>query len=266
MKMTYPHNKKLSNSKKILGGVIIALLLLMTFFKEKVSHVISVPVMTLGQVTISAGGDLGTWWKNTLAYFKEKKSLEAENNEIKEKLNELESRKLFCLNTEKENEELRTSLFRANAKKKEYIIAAILKRPPEIPYDTAILDAGADNGVVVGMTVTAYGETLIGHIAEVFKNSSKVKLISFPQEETSVILGGSNTAISAKGKGGENLEISLPREITVNNGELITTPGINGLVVGVVEKIESDPSNPFQKIIFRLPTNIRQLKNVMIEK
>jgi rod shape-determining protein MreC len=260
------HNKKIGNNKKILGGVIIALLLLMAFFKEQVNHIISVPVLTIGQVSISASDDATNWWSNSLAYFKKKSSIEKENNQLKERINELESKNLFYQNTEKENDDLRTSLFRATAKNKEYIFAAILKRPPEVPYDTAILDSGSEDGVSVGMVVTAYGETLIGHVAEVFSTTSKVRLISFPQEETSVILSGSNTAISAKGRGGENLEISLPREIVVNTGDLITTPGLGGLVVGTVEKIESDPSKPFQKIIFRLPTNIRQLRSVMIEK
>jgi len=264
--MISPHNKKIGNNRKIFGGVVIALLLLMTFFKDKVSHMVSTPIMTIGQVSISAGGDLTNWWNNSLSYFKRKDSLEKENDQLKEKINELESKNLFYQSTEKENEDLKASLFRADAKNKEYIVAAILKRQPEVPYDMAILDAGSESGVSIGMVVTAYGETLIGHIAEVFSTTSKVKLISFPQEETSVILGGSNTAISAKGKGGENLEISLPREVVVSLGELITTPGLNGLVVGVVEKIDSDPSNPFQKVVFRLPTNIRQLRNVMIEK
>lgn len=259
-------NKNTNNNKKIIGGVIIALLLILAFFKDKVGHTVSTPVIATSQYFLSANQNIGNWFKNTAAYFKQKRALEQENSSLKEKITELEARSLSCRSTEQENNQLREMSFRVAEKNKKYIAAAILKRPPEIPYDTLVLDTGSDEGVTAGMVVTTYGEVLVGHVVEVFGSTSKVKLISFPTEETGVILGFQNIAISAKGRGGENLEINLPRDIVVNVGDLITTPGLNNLAVGAVEKIETSDSSPFQKIMFRLPINIQQLGYVMIEK
>lgn len=260
------HTKNPKNKKKIIWGVIIALLFVVAFFKDRIGHTIAIPVISMSQSFLSTNQSLDGWIDGRVAYFKQKRSLDEENRRLRGKLAELEAKDQTHKNIEAENNELREALSRTSGNNKRYIVAAVLKRPPEIPYDSAIIDAGEAEGVKIGMMVTSYGQVLIGHIAEVFENTSKVKFISFPGDETNVILGGSGIATSAKGKGGENLEISLPREMAINTGEAITTPGLGGLIVGAVEKIDSDPSNPFQKILFRLPANIQQLKYVMIEK
>ncbi len=265
--MKFLPNKKLNNNKKkITGGVIIALLLIMAFFKENVGHVVSTPIMAASSYLLSSNEDVGNWFKRNAAYLEQKKSLEEENGRLKATLTELESRSLLCRSLEQENNQLREAASHVTNKNKKFITAAIVKRPPAIPYDTLILDAGSESGITTGMTVTIYGEALLGQIVEVFPGVSKVKLISFPANETSVILGNQNISASAVGRGGENLEIDLPKDIQTNIGDLITTPGLDGLVVGSVDKIETNDSSPFQKIIFRLPINIQQLGLVMIEK
>lgn len=149
---------------------------------------------------------------------------------------------------------------------------SIISRPPQSPYDILIIDAGSDNGVRAGMPVTAYGNVLLGYVAEVFPTISKVKLISFSNEETSVLIEsagtGTSTAVSAiaVGRGGENLEIKLPSSIAINSGDQVKTMGNLPFIVGTIEKVEISLSDPFQKLLFRLPVNIQELKYVMIEK
>ncbi len=149
---------------------------------------------------------------------------------------------------------------------------SIISRPPQSPYDILIIDAGSDNEVKAGMLVTAYGNVLLGYVAEVFPSTSKVKLISFSNEETNVMIEsagtGTSTAVSAIaiGRGGENLEIKLPSSIAINSGDQVKTMGTLSFVVGTIEKVEISLSDPFQKLLFRLPVNIQELKYVMIEK
>jgi cell shape-determining protein MreC len=148
----------------------------------------------------------------------------------------------------------------------------IISRPPQSPYDILIIDAGSDNEVKAGMLVTAYGNVLLGYVAEVFPSTSKVKLISFSNEETNVLIEsagtGTSTAISAiaVGRGGENLEIKLPSSIAINSGDQVKTMGNFPFIAGTIEKVEISLSDPFQKLFFRLPVNIQELKYVMIEK
>jgi len=167
---------------------------------------------------------------------------------------------LTCPSLPKENED------------KTYILASIISRPPQSPYDILIIDAGYDNEIRAGMLVTAYGNVLLGYIAEVFPSTSKVKLISFSGEETNVLIEsagtGTSTVISAiaVGRGGENLEIKLPSSIAINFGDQVKTMGTFSFIVGTIEKVEISLSDPFQKLLFRLPVNIQELKYVMIEK
>ena len=51
-----------------------------------------------------------------------------------------------------------------------------------------VIDAGLDNGVKKGMKAVAYGSILLDHVAEVFPGVSKIKLVSYPGEETNLII------------------------------------------------------------------------------
>ncbi len=176
---------------------------------------------------------------------------------------ELEAKILICEAIEKQNEELKTLLSRAGEEK--YAVASVLSRPPQSPYDVLIIDAGSEQGIENGMQVTAYGDILLGYVSEVFAKTSKVKLISFSREETNVYIADSNISAIAVGMGGENLEITLPRSIEIKSGDRITTLGMNPLAIGIAERVEIDPADPFQKILFRLPVNIQEMKYVMIK-
>lgn len=148
----------------------------------------------------------------------------------------------------------------------------IISRPPQSPYDILIIGAGSENGIKTGMTAMAQDNVLLGYVAEVFPSASKVKLISFPNEETNVLIESSGTGTStvvsaiAVGRGGENLEIKLPSSLAINSGDQVKTMGNFPLMAGTIEKVEMNLSDPFQKLLFRLPVNIQELKYVMIEK
>lgn len=244
----------------------MALLLLIVFYREKFSHAISIPIMAAGDFFLEKNQDISEWVGNNTSYLKQKKSLEEENQRLKEKVSELEIKSLICQTTKEENNKLREIFYRSEEKGQELILAGILKRAPELPFGTLIIDAGSNNGIRNGAQVTVSGEALVGHIVEVFESSSKVKLISSTGEITKVIVGQESLALEAKGIGGESMEIDIPREININIGDIVSLPGINGLILGTVAKVEENSSDPFKKIIFRLPINLKQLKFLMVEK
>ncbi len=120
------------------------------------------------------------------------------------------------------------------------------------------------------MAVTAFGDVLLGHIADVAPDSSRVKLVSYPGRETNVYIQGQDfspglSAIGV-GLGGENMEITLPGDIEIAEGRNITTFDTSPLLLGAVEKIVRKPADPFQKIIFHLSINIQELNHVYIIK
>ncbi len=265
-------NKKNVKKRMIFLGMIAALFLILVIFKNFTVNIISESAMIIGHPFFQMSGSIEKWLGGKIFIIKEKKSLEKENIRLKAKIAELEAKSLFYKIIEKQNEELKSILLRPNLfaqkSKKEYLAASILSRPPQSPYDILIIDAGSNEGVEKGMTATAYGNVFLGYVSEVFSKTSKIKMISFPKEEMNVSINnseGGEVAAVAIGAGGENFEITLPRSVKVSSGEIIRTLGINSLVLGIIEQIKIDPANPFQKILFRLPVNIRELQYVTIK-
>ena len=57
----------------------------------------------------------------------------------------------------------------------------------------------------------------------------------------------------------------LPRDITLQKGDLVTIPGINPYTLAVVETVISDPRDPFTKALLSSPVNVQELKFVEVE-
>lgn len=202
--------------------------------------------------------------ENIVFLFKNKEILMEEINDLKERSIEVENELMLADYIKKENEELKTMLSRSD--KKNYILGYIISRPPKSPYDTVIADVGSDSGVVQGMKAVAYSNVLIGYVAEVFPNASKIKLLSFPGEETNLIIESAKVSAIGFGLGGGNIEIKLPSSVIVNSGDKIMSDGSSHYLLGVADKIETDLTNPFQKIIFRMPINLNELQKIGVEK
>lgn len=196
--------------------------------------------------------------------FRNKQFLDEELNFLKEKNIELENEKILLESVRKENEELKILLSRPD--KKSYILGSIISRPPQSPYDMIVIDAGSDNGVKQGMKAVAYGSILLGHAAEVFPGASKIKLVSYPGEETNLIIENAKISAIGLGLGGGNIEVKIPSSVKIDSGDKIITEGNLHYILGTADKIEADALNPFQKIIFRMPVNLNELQKIGIER
>lgn len=205
-------------------------------------------------------GSLVLDWNST---FKEKQIIERENFELKQSLKELEMKEILFEGLLRENQELKNVFSRS--RDQSLILASVISRPGYGPYGYIIIDAGLKTGIREGALVTAYNYVFLGHVVEAASDFSKVKLISYPDEETNVFIEDSTTAI-AVGRGGLSLEVVLPHDIEVEIGGVITTLGTRPLLAGLVEKITREPTDPFQRILFNLPVNIQNLKNVYVVK
>ena len=146
------------------------------------------------------------------------------------------------------------------------ILAGILSKPNQSPYDTLIIDVGAKDGILFGQRVFALGNIPIGRIAEVDVNSAKVILYSNPGEKTEVVVTGKDTFMQIIGRGGGNFEMVLPRDFVLDKGAEVVSPGITPYTIGIVQTIISDPRDAFQKALLTSPVNIQELKFVEVEK
>ncbi|MBI1957347.1 MAG: hypothetical protein HYS44_02740 [Candidatus Niyogibacteria bacterium] len=141
--------------------------------------------------------------------------------------------------------------------------AAVIFRPPSIPYDQIIIDRGERDGVRLDMAVTADG-IFIGRVSEVFWDSSRVISPTSFGREYDVVLEGSKTAVTAVGAGNRELWIRLPREFPVAEGERVLTVGTHRYVVGVVARIVGETSSAIKEARIRQPLNVRSLLDVYV--
>jgi hypothetical protein len=125
---------------------------------------------------------------------------------------------------------------------------------------------GEKDGVTIGSHVFAESVLPLGTISEVYPASSKVVLYSSNGEKNFVIVSGKNIQAELIGRGGQNFEMTFPRDVEIPQGTLVTLPGLSTYPLAVVEKVIFDPRDPFQKVLLRSPVNIQQLEWVQIEK
>lgn len=224
-------------------------------------------VVNVSAPVLSAEGtmyDATDTWQGLL---KSKVSLEAENDLLKKELESLRLQSLGYGILIEENTRLREILGR-NDDLETPIIASLLGTPKDFPYGLILLDVGRDNTtktLKVGDDVRVGNNVILARIVEVSDKYSKARLLSTSGETTPVIIGRDNLAAEARGLGGGNFSVSLPRGVNVEPGDQIKLPNERvELVLGVVAEIKGEPSDPFQEVLFKSPVNVNEVRNVEI--
>ncbi len=124
------------------------------------------------------------------------------------------------------------------------IVAGVIARPPESPYDMLILSAGREDGVTLGMEAFGDGGVPLGVVTSVLANFSRVTLFSAPGTETSGWVGRANLPLIIKGAGAGTMSASVARSAGITAGDIVFVPGPGMLPVGVVTRVDSKPSSP----------------------
>ena len=136
------------------------------------------------------------------------------------------------------------------------ITAAVLSRPRWSVYDTLIIDAGATDGVEVGMKVFASG-FVIGEISEVENHTAFVSLYSTPGRKVVAQIAG-KFPTELVGSGGGTFETIIPHGLPVSVGDGAFAPDISPKLFAIVEAV-ADSGEGTARIYLRLPVNIFEL-------
>lgn len=203
-------------------------------------------------------------FSDTFSLIGSKSSLISENRRLSSELDKTSADLSALKIIQKENEDLKALLGRADIKKNA-VLAAVLAKPGVSPFDVIIIDAGLDKGVRAGNKVFYEGSAVIGEVEEAREKSSKVKIYSSPGEKFIALVGDKSAQAEAEGLGGGNFSARLPRGVEIKEGDAAVIPSISVSVFGFVRKIELNPSDSFQKIFFKIPANLSELKWVMVE-
>lgn len=210
--------------------------------------------------------DIAEFSREINTAFQEKLALSEENKTLKETVNLLKGRALLSLVLEKELQEIEENLGRIKIYEEKPLLAKIIIRPPQTFFESLFVDLGEEDGIKKNMKAIAYGHTLIGRVEEVYKNSSKIKLISEHNNEENVFLEPSGISAIARGMGNHEFLIELPSSLDIKTGERVLTLSPKPYLIGIVDKIEKDENEPLQKLHIVFPFNINGLRSVFIIK
>jgi len=166
---------------------------------------------------------------------------------------------------EQQNASLLSLLGRATSTKSSYIAAAVLSRPPFAPYDDLIVDLGSNEGVSSTTLVYAPGAVLIGHVVSVLPETSTAALFSSPGEQYQVLIGPRSLPATAVGMGGGQYSAEVPHGSGIVPGDIISDLSFHDKAFGVVVSVATDPSDPFDSVLFAPPVSEHGLQWVLLD-
>lgn len=143
-------------------------------------------------------------------------------------------------------------------------LAHVLTVPNRSFYDTFVIDAGSAEGVRVDQQVYAFDAIALGVVSSVAEHSAVVTLFSAPGRETSGTAVGSDVAVTLIGRGGGEYEVRMPRDVYFEVGSAIALQSVYPAVLAEVQKIITDPRDPFQRLLAKAPVNLTALKWVVV--
>ena len=141
------------------------------------------------------------------------------------------------------------------------LLAAVIARPPDLPYDTLMLDVGKTDGVAVGASVYAAGSLYLGSITEVYEHTSRAALLSAPGETHAALIrlsaqAGGGIPLSLQGDGAGSMSGQVPAGTGVVEGDPVTLADISLTLAGTVSHVDAPTGSSFETVYVQLPINI----------
>lgn len=269
--MKISNGVKLSYRLKI--GLITVLIvsffiaLNLTGFSKEVKnffYLISSPI----QKVFWGAGDRVSDFFETIAKIKD---LKREHEELKLKIQTLEAENVALKELKKENEILREAL--EIGLEKEFKLTLSQVTGKDIFQDFILIDRGAKDGILEDLPVITQQKVLVGKINEVYRNFSKVLLISHPRSSfDGKIFVTRDTEVFGRVQGKGNLRILfdlIPKEKEIAEGDLVVTSALagvfpEGLLIGEISQVTKSDLEPFQAAQIQPGFDIGDLEKLFI--
>lgn len=192
---------------------------------------------------------------------KDKKRLEVRVQDLESELRQKEIEVMRLEMFRSENENLKDIISSENPNSQ---TAAILVKPNYTLYNNLVIDVGTKDGIQEGDFVVGYGSVALGKVKDVRKNISFVELFSESNISSVLVHSASSTYVDVVGHGGGVVKFTVPRDISITVGDILSLPARSGLLFGTVEEIQFDSTDPVQTIFAQSAININQLQYVEV--
>ena len=164
-----------------------------------------------------------------------------------------------------ENMKLKAELGRDIMQETHGVLAHVISLPNRSLYDTFTIDAGSAEGIIEGQIVYAFDAIALGDVTTVNDHTATVQLFSTSGRETTGTAVGNNVAVTLTGRGGGEYEVRMPREVHFDVGGTVAYQSVETAVLARIERIVTDPRDPFQRLLAKAPVNLQALKWVIVK-
>lgn len=145
------------------------------------------------------------------------------------------------------------------------IVANVLARPPQSPYDTLLINTSASSRITPGDYVLAQGGTPIGTIGTVYAHTAYVVLFSTPNATTTAWVGTKRIPITLIGTGAGTFAARVVRQAGVSIGDSILVSGPGSVhAIGTVVRLDTRPVATMTTLRIRPLVNIFSLTTVEV--
>jgi len=133
-----------------------------------------------------------------------------------------------------------------------------------------LINKGSEDGILEKMPVITQQKSLVGKISEVYKNFSKVMLVSNKKCAFDAKIQEKNISGLVKGKG--NFKILLdfvPQNEKISQEDIVITSSLGGLfpaglLVGQIEEVKKSDIEPFQQVKIKPIFNIKEINFLFV--
>lgn len=144
------------------------------------------------------------------------------------------------------------------------IIAGVVSRPPESPYDALVLGKGSDDGVAVGMEAFGNGGVPLGTVSWVGSGFSRLTLFSSPGTQLSAWAGAGHAPVTLHGAGAGAFTATAPRAAGLKEGDAVYAPGPGALPVGTIRRIGGAAASPEETLYIAPAADLFTLAYVVL--
>jgi len=215
---------------------------------------------------------MGTWTSNQLPFlsrgdenpYERIKSLEAQRNALAIDYQELDALR-------RENVNLKEQLDFLERSGEEAVTATIIARTSTNQASRFVINRGANDGILEGAPVIVGKGYFVGKVTAVGPASATVTASTDPSMAVAgALLNQSRTLGVAQGSFGKLIRLSfIPHDEVIRENDLVVTSGLedlvsSGLLIGIVNKVDSELTSPFQEAVVEPLADINEFSTVSV--
>ncbi|MBU0531743.1 rod shape-determining protein MreC [Patescibacteria group bacterium] len=214
---------------------------------------------------------VGTWVSDLSGGLRSRSALIAENRDLQNKVLALTVFETELENLRDENTSLKLQLGYIMETDLIQVTAHVTARQVSPDASVISVDRGSDDGLAVGDPVIVQEGVIIGKISQVTSKSATVRLLSDRHSNAAAtILNHDRTLGIVAGSSGALLNFDfIPQNTKLDVNDVVITSGLEesvpyGLVIGVINSISSNETDPFKQAVIESVVDYRRYTMVSV--